>query len=195
MNLRKIHWRNIIFPSFQLKLLPSMLGIALLGGVIASIYGIIHDQITYSISQEYFTKLKFIQFHRANFGFPVRIFVSEIGILATWWVGVFSGWFLARIALPAWPLKVAFRRVLSGFLIIFLCTFFAAAIGSFLGAHHSNDYFYWQEMCLHLGVTNMPAFVHVAYIHNASYLGGAVGLIIAIIYLFCLKKFEATHLD
>jgi hypothetical protein len=34
-----------------------------------------------------------------------------------------------------------------------------------------------------LGVTDIPAFVRVGYIHNAGYLGGLIGLIVAIITL------------
>jgi hypothetical protein len=181
---------NIFFPTFKLQFLPRMLGIAFLGAIIAGVYGILHDQITYSISQGYFTKLKFNQFHYANFGFPTRIFVSEIGFLATWWVGFFSGWFLARIAVPAWPAAAAFRKSLLGFSIIFISAFSAAVIGYFLGLHHSGDYSYWQDMCQRLGVTDIPAFVRVAYIHNASYIGGLIGLVVAIIFLLRLKKNE-----
>jgi hypothetical protein len=34
-----------------------------------------------------------------------------------------------------------------------------------------------------LGILDVPSFVRVAYIHNASYLGGLIGLIAAIIYV------------
>jgi hypothetical protein len=30
---------------------------------------------------------------------------------------------------------------------------------------------------------DLPSFVRVAYIHNASYLGGLIGLVAAVIYL------------
>jgi hypothetical protein len=53
---------NIFYPQFRLSLLPSMLGYALLGALVAGIYGIVHDQFTYSISPEYFTRLKFFSF-------------------------------------------------------------------------------------------------------------------------------------
>ena len=121
---------NIFFPTIKRQLFPLMLGIASLGGIVGGIYGILHDQITYSISNEYFTRLKFIQFHYADFGFPVRIFVSEVGFLATWWVGFVSAWFLARIAVPSWPTKLAFRRSLTGFLIIFFIAGTHAIIAS-----------------------------------------------------------------
>ena len=181
---------NLFYPTFKLRLLPRMLCIAFLGALVGGIYGVLHDQITYSISQEYFTKLKFDQFYYANFGFPVRIFVSEVGFLATWWVGFFSAWFLARIAVPAWPMALAFRRCILGFSIIFISGFTAAVVGYFLGVHHSADYSYWQDLCDSLGVTDIPDFVRVAYIHNASYIGGFIGLICAVLFLRRLKKTE-----
>ena len=165
-----------------------MIGIAFLGAIVGGCYGILHDQITYSISEEYFTKLKFDQFHSANFGFPIRVFVAEVGFLATWWVGFFSGWFLARIAVTSWPAKQAFRRCLNGFAIIFVFAFISGSVGYLLGVYHSSDYSNWLELCWSLGVTDIPNFVRVAYIHNAGYIGGGIGLIVAIIYLLRLRK-------
>ena len=174
---------NFLFPVIKLRHLGLMLGITALGSLVAGFYGMAHDQVTFSISHEYFTKLKFDQFHYANFGWPVRFFVAEVGFLATWWVGAFSGWFLARIAVPAWPASIAVRKCLTGFLIIFGCALISGIIGGFLGAHHSNDYSYWQDMCTDLSIVNIPDFVRVAYIHNASYFGGLLGLIISLLYL------------
>ena len=181
---------NVFFPTVKLGLMPLMFGIAFLGAIVAGVYGILHDQITYSISPEYFTKLKFIQFRYANFGFPARILVSEVGFLATWWVGFISAWFLARIAVPAWPAKIALQRSLAGFSIIFLLAFTAGGVGSVLGAHHSNDYSHWQDLCSILGVTDIPAFVRVAYIHNAGYIGGFIGLVVAVLFLLRQKQTE-----
>ena len=182
---------NLLFPSFKLRLLPQMLGIACLGAIIGGGYGVLHDQVTYSLSHEYFTRLKFHQFYYANFGLPTRIFVAEIGFLATWWVGLIAAWFLARITVPFWPPAVALRKCLVGFCIIFMVAFTAALIGYAMGVCYSNDYADWQDACLNLGVTDIPAFVRVAYIHNASYIGGLVGLAVAIAYLLRQKKIEA----
>jgi hypothetical protein len=181
---------NIFFPTFKLQFLPRMLGIAFIGALIGGLYGILHDQITYSISHEYFTKLKFNQFNYANFGFPTRIFVSEVGFLATWWVGFFSAWFLARIAVPVWPAQIALKKCLFGFSIIFTLALLAASSGYFLGIYHSADYSNWQDLCDTLKITDIPDFVRVAYIHNASYIGGFIGLIISIFFLRHLKKSE-----
>jgi hypothetical protein len=181
---------SILFPRFKLRFLPRMLGIAFLVAIAAGIYGVLHDQVTYSISPEHFSKLKFNQFHFANFGLPNRVFVSEIGFIAAGSAGFFSGWFLARIAVPAWPGRLAFRRAFVGFSVIFTLAFAAAAIGYVLGLRHSADYSHWQGICFSLGVANVPAFVRVAYIHNASYVGGLIGLIAAITFLQRLKKSE-----
>ena len=153
------------------------------GAILAGLYGIIHDQLTYSISPEYFTRLKFAQFHYADFGVPARVFVAEIGFLATWWVGLFAGWFIARVSVPACSRPQAFRCCACGFLIVFACALGAAILGYVLGLFHGSDYSTWQSMASALRIVDLPSFVRVAYIHNASYLGGLIGLILAIIYV------------
>ena len=77
---------NLLYPKFPLKHLPTMLRTALAGMIVAGCYGALHDQISYSISEEYFTKLKFHQFGYANFGLHPRIFAAEVGFLAIWWL-------------------------------------------------------------------------------------------------------------
>jgi hypothetical protein len=162
-----------------------MLGYAVLGALIAGFYGVLHDQITYSISPEYFTRLKFFQFHYADFGLPPRVFVGEIGFLATWWVGLIAGWFLARIAVPALLRKEARAGILWGFVIILAGGFIAAVVGFLLGLRlgPDSDLSNWQGFASSRGVVDLPNFVRVAYIHNASYLGGFIGLVVALLYL------------
>lgn len=177
--------KSVLYPKLRLDLLPAMLGYAVLGAFIAGFYGIVHDQITYSISPEYFTCLKFLQFHYADFGLPPRVFVAEIGFLATWWVGLIAGWFLARIAVPALPAEKARSGVLLGFAIVFAGGFIAALAGFLLGLRlgPESDLSNWRGFTTSRGVVDLPNFVRVAYIHNASYLGGLIGLIVALLHL------------
>ncbi len=45
-----------------------------LGALIGGAYGAVHDQLTYSVSPEYFTAFKFHQFHFADVGLcPVSL--------------------------------------------------------------------------------------------------------------------------
>lgn len=169
-----------------------MLGYAMLGALLAGCYGILHDQITYSISPEYFTRFKFLQFHYANFGLPRRVFVAEIGFLATWWVGFFAAWFIARITVPAFPRKTAFHYSLHGFLMIFAAALLVGICGYLCGIWHGPDYSAWQEFAVRFQIADLPGFVCVAYIHNASYLGGLIGLLIAIAYLLRVRRLKST---
>lgn len=174
---------NLFYPKIPAGSLPTMLGYAAAGAVLAGLYGAVHDQVTYSISPEYFTRLKFMQFHYADFGLPVRVFVAEIGFLATWWVGFIAGWFIARISVPGCSRAEASQCCARGFLVVIAFGIGAAVVGYLLGLLHGPDYSGWERMASRLGVLDLPRFVRVAYIHNASYLGGLVGLVTAIIYL------------
>ena len=178
---------NLLYPRIRLAWLPSMLRYAMLGTVVAGLYGVVHDQITYSISQKYFTRLKFSQFHYADFGLPSRVFVAEIGFLATWWVGFIAAWFTARVTVPAFPPPLRFRHTIEGILIVLACALASSTAGYILGLRHGSDYSAWEAFASRLGVVDLRGFVRVAYIHNASYLGGLVGLVGAIIYLRRLK--------
>jgi len=167
------------------RALAALLGLALLGGIVAGCYGILHDQITFSISPEYFTRMKFYQFAWADLGLPRRVFVGEIGFLATWWVGVIAASFLGAVALFLWPVGRAFREVLGGFAFVFAGGLLAGLTGGWLGRlrRRDPDFTNWQDYSAFLGVRDLPAFVHVAYIHNASYLGGVIGLAAGLLWL------------
>ena len=186
---------NLFIPNLRRTSLPCMLRLALAGSLVAGCYGILHDQITYSISAEYFTRMKFEQFDYADFGFPPRVFVAEIGFLATWWVGFFAGWFVARVTVPAFPHAVAFRHGVRGLFIVFASAFLAGITGWALGAAHGPDYSSWEDTATTLGIADLPGFVRVAYIHNAGYLGCIIGLIAAIIHLRRIVRGRCSHVE
>ncbi len=174
---------SILYPKIRMAWLPAMLRYAAIGAIFAGVYGALHDEVTYSTSQEYFTRLKFSQFRYANFGLPPRVFVAEIGFLATWWVGFLAGWFLARVTVPAFPPAVAFRHTIHGLMIIFGFVLASSILGYVFGIVHGSDYSAWEHLGSTLGIVNLPGFVRVAYIHNAGYLGALMGLVGAVIYV------------
>ena len=181
---------NLLYPKFPLNRWPLMLGVAVLGALIAGAYGIIHDQITYSISPEYFTRLKFEQFKWANRGWPTRVFVGEIGFLATWWVGFFAGWFLARVLAPhASPARVV-PLALRGFAIVVGCALAFAAAGFLYGLRGPINVNTSEIAAIGalIGAKDLPAFTRVAYIHNAGYLGGLAGTIAASFILWRIVR-------
>ena len=172
-----------LIPRIALADLPSMFAFAGVGAIISSVYGMAHDHVTFSIGPEYFTKVKFEQFKYADFGLGDRFFVSTIGVLATWWVGFFVAWFLARRHIPNQSLKIARHKILAGVVIVFTCAVLAALTGYFYGVWcgPDTDYSIWFPLIQEFKITDTYSFVRVAYIHNASYAGGFIGFIIALI--------------
>ncbi|MGZ4987442.1 MAG: hypothetical protein ACXWBP_05330, partial [Limisphaerales bacterium] len=173
---------------FPLALLPRMLACAGIGALIAGIYGIVHDQFTYIIAPEYFTKLKFEQFRYADFGFPRRVYVAEIGFLATCWVGLFAGWFIARSAVPFFDLTNLVRHCTIAFAITFAIAIAGTVCGYAFGVFHGANYSSWEPVAYELKIVDLPSFVRVAYIHNGSYAGGLCGLIVALFYIRRAKQ-------
>lgn len=143
--------------------------------MIAGCFGILHDQITYTISPEYFTRMKFDQFRAADFGLPPRVFVAEIGFLATWWMGLIAAWFLARIALPKFGSPG--KRVMKAIAMIVAITAVFGACGYFLGPALLDGRAGWAEALQEMGVTDVRFFHQVAGIHLGSYAGGLLGWI------------------
>jgi hypothetical protein len=185
---------RFLIPRIVLRDLPPMFAAGLLGSIIAGCYGILHDQVTFSISPEYFTRLKFEQFRWANLGLSERVFVAEIGFLATWWVGLFCGWFLARRHIPGQAPGAAWRRIMAGCGVIVFCALVSAAVGFGYGLWRgpAADHSAWKEVCDALHIADCWSFVRVAYIHNASYLGGLIGLILALVCIRPIPTPAAT---
>jgi hypothetical protein len=165
-----------------------MIRLALAGGLVGGIYGVINDQITFTLSPEYFTNLKFHQFAWANIGLPPRFFVAEIGFLAAGAVGAFAGWVIGRIATPVWPPALVIRSATACFAIMLAFGIAAGIAGWVLGGAHDADYSNWESILTGHHVTDAPAFVRVAYIHNASYLGALAGFAVSVCGLLWKRR-------
>ncbi|MBX9782354.1 MAG: hypothetical protein K2X48_03575 [Chitinophagaceae bacterium] len=154
----------------------------LISALTAGLYGILHNQITYTISSDYFSAFKFKQFriypHQLG---STRMAVGIIGFLASWWMGIFIGLILGAMALllkTHQQMKVVLRNVL---MLVLLITISSGITGFLLSKLH------WIQFEIPWGVTdeliNKEAFLNVAAIHNFSYLGGVIGLMAGIVYL------------
>jgi len=175
---------NLLYPRIPRSKLFAMIRIALLGAFLAGAYGAIHDQISYTISPEYFTRVKFHQFAYADFGFPVRVFVAEVGILASAWVGLIAAWLLARAGLCDLALASGRRHIVNSFAIVAAISVLTGFVGVLLGyVAASGDMSWWQGWRSNAGIQDLGAFVVVAFLHSASYLGALLGLIAALVYV------------
>ena len=160
--------------------------------LLAGLYGILHDQVTYSIAPEYFTKFKYDQF-----GFEPQWFggdrqtVALIGFLATWWAGLLIGLVLGLTSLIFKDHQTMRKGLLKAIIVTFC---FALATGVF-------GYFYGKFVLTKSGVDwwlpdnldDRNAFIIVGSIHNFSYLGGLLGILAGIFYLVRLNKLQRRH--
>jgi len=176
---------SLLHPRIPCRDLLWLVAMAAGGSLVAGIYGIIHDQITFTLAPEYFTRMKFQQFAWADVGWPRRWFVAEIGFLASWWVGLIAGWFLGRMAVPGRSRAEAMGWFLRGMAVIVGCAAACAGLGGGLARCGWGMVPSWLESAQDMGVQDTSAFLMVGWIHNGSYFGGAAGLLIA---LFLLKK-------
>ncbi|MFL0067033.1 hypothetical protein V3A08_15455 [Tenacibaculum maritimum] len=180
--------------------------ILIIAPILGGIYGILHDQITYSISNEYYTKFKFIQFGLENWGLGQnigtetnaeiilknpRFGASIIGTLATWWVGMIIGIILGFVGLIHKNGKKMFVTTMKAFLLTTGIALLTGIIGLgygklFLTENQPN----WN---LPENLIDYDSFIMVGSMHNFSYLGGLIGLIIGIIYSVKQRKNNATQ--
>ncbi len=153
--------------------------------LIGGIYGVFHDQITYTISPEYYTKFKFYQFGLMDIGneaiFPnPRIEVSIVGFLATWWMGVPIGIILGLVGLIHKDSRQMFIFTLKAFLITVIVAFATGLVGLAFGSLYLADI--GVNWWLPENLIDKKSFIAVGSMHNFSYLGGLTGLVAGIIY-------------
>lgn len=154
--------------------------------LVAGVYGILHDQITYSISPEYFTKFKYKQFgfepewfggHRAT--------VAVIGFLATWWMGLLIGIPLGLLSFIFPTHKIMSKGLRKAIILVLLITAMAGIAGFFYGKFYltGKEVSWW----LPENLSDRDAFIIVGSIHNFSYASGLFALILALVYIFKIK--------
>lgn len=154
--------------------------------VIAAIYGVGHDQVTYSISPEYYTKYKFIQFNLADSGAAQhmtepRSAVVIVGVKACWWMGAIIGVILGLFSLLFPDTDRMFQYAIQALGIVVLVAILSAVIGYQYG--HGTLAVRGVSWWIPPNVADRAAFITAGTIHNASYLGGVIGLLAGIIFL------------
>ena len=150
--------------------------------VLAGAYGILHDQLTYSISREYFTKFKFAQFgYVLTADRDERKTVIYIGFLATWWVGFIIGFVIGVMGFIYSRYENMRSAVVVGLVIVFASAIFFGFLGYFWGKFYLSQH--GVDWLIPIDVTDRESFITVGSIHNFSYLGGVAGLLFAIVYM------------
>jgi hypothetical protein len=147
----------------------------------AALFGALHDQVSYSLSDEYFTRFKFLQFQLDWWRQSPRLAAACVGALASFWVGALAGVWLAAVCL--WR-RVAIRRLMDCALLLSVATLAGACVGYGLGRYWliEEGFQRWQHL-IWPGVERPLAFLLVGFLHAGSYCGALLGLLLATVFV------------
>ena len=153
--------------------------------LIAGVYGALHDQISFTVSSEYFTEFKYHQFGFVDSPLPDRVKAAAIGFLASWWMGVPIGLFVGVFGFLHKPARLMFTRSIRAFGIVAVVALVVGIGGLVYGwlfaSHNLADYDGWFRP---EGLAHPAHFLSVGHMHNFSYLGGVIGMVAGIISQF-----------
>lgn len=157
--------------------------------IVSGVYGAIHDQISFSISEEYFRKFKYKQFGYEISALPDRTKVALIGIKATWWMGIPIGLIVGAYGFIHPNMKSMFINTLLSYGVIIACAAIIGLIGFIYGwyfaSHSTAQYSNWYFPDT---LDSPKTYITVGHLHSFGYLGGALGIIIGAIFQRLKKK-------
>ncbi len=168
----------------KLALVPVLFVIAC---IFAGVYGAVHNQISYTVSPEYFTQFKFLQFRIAQ-SCPERLGAAIVGWRAAWWMGIVIGAVLIPLGLVIPGNANYFWAIIRVFGVVVLTTLtvgIAALLVALVAvntetagdiARYGND------------IRDDVAFVRASIMHDFSYLGGLVGIVTGSVSIFWQRR-------
>lgn len=158
------------FPVFFLLLALSALA--------ASAFGAAHNQLSFSVGPDYFLSLKFPQFGIADDTAP-RLGAAIVGVQASWWMGVMVGLPAFLYGLLSVPTaRSYFAAGLGAIGLVFLLSMAAAFNGLILGLVATSTGFLDNAIAIPDPVDRAD-FLRAGLMHEASYLGGGLGALLA----------------
>ena len=158
-----------------------------IGCIVAGIYGVLHNQISYTVSPEYFHEFKYYQF-RLEPSIPGRIGASIVGWNASWWMGLVIGIFIVPLGCVIPGTKRYFFGVMKTYAIVAL-TALVVGLSALLVAYLSIEPESVGEIVRYGNTITHPVeFARAGTMHNFSYLGGLAGIITGIIWIIVERK-------
>ena len=157
----------------------------------AGLFGMIHDQISYSVSNEYFTKFKFVQFRMLDPNVPERIRAAEVGFLASWWMGVPLGFLCGSAGLVQRSSAFMWRALMWSLLVIVIFTLTIALVGLGIGWVRTEtiDLAGYRGWYTPHDLKDLRRFLCAGYMHNAAYLGGILSIPVAWLFNFAFRLY------
>jgi MFS family permease len=168
----------------------SCLAIIVVAVVAAGLFGMAHNQISYSVGSVYFHEFKFAQFRVAE---PLhnRAGAALVGWQASWWMGALMGPILALPALLINGTRPYLRACLRGVFYVMATALFCAFLGLALAV--------WMPDLAHrlplLPSSDPQGFLRAALMHEGAYLGAGLGLTLALLSIWRARRLQIRSGD
>lgn len=162
-----------------LRLMPKFLLVPVLFALaclFAGLYGALHDQVSYTVSSEYFTRFKFHQFGMPD-TISNRLGAALVGWQASWWMGVVIGVVLIPPGLVIRGARQYFVTMIRTFGIVALTTLAVGLIALLVAFMTVNEGNAGEFTTYGNKIVNDVAFARAGTMHNFSYLGGLIGIV------------------
>lgn len=140
--------------------------------LLSSIYGALYEQITFSVSSEFFTKMRFQKYGIID-STNERWDAAIIGIKNTWGVGFGLGILLSLAGLLHTSNKKMIIATVQSFLIALFTSFLFCLLAFFFSEPAA-------DIALEINVENKAAFNKVLSMNNYSYVGAVIGMFIGL---------------
>lgn len=153
----------------------------------AGLFGMAHNQISYSVGPDYFHQYKFAQF-AIPAEIPPRIGAAMVGWKASWWMGILIGLPTFGLGAMILPTGAALKSAGLRAIVMVLLTTSIAALGGLLFAIMTIDAEIAAQLPLPVAANDPLGFVRAGIMHDASYLGGFAGVLLSIWIIFRAAK-------
>lgn len=163
--------------------------------LLAALFGALHNQLSYTVAPEYFTKFKFPQFGIA--APSPRLGASLVGVLASWWMGIPIGLALGVTSLKLTRPTERLREALRACGVVLAVTILVGLGGLFIATRQvsARGASAAEGMIMPESVVDRAAFYRAGVMHGSSYLGGISGVVIGMGYLAMRSRRENRRSD
>jgi len=170
---------------------PILLLLVALSALAAALFGALHNQLSFTVGPSYFYDLKFRQFGISEM--PPRLGAAIVGGLASWWMGALVGLPAFLYGLFAVPRASTYFAAGLGAigLVVVLATF--AALSGLVGGLVADATGVLDEFIFIPEGANRSEFIRAAFMHDASYLGGAIGAVFAFFPMRRARKIDLAQ--
>lgn len=161
--------------------------------VIAGGYGAVHNQVSYTVSPDYFHAFKFRQFRIAE-PWRNRLGAAAVGWRAAWWMGLLIGPALVITAHRVTGGQPPRRLMAGGILAVLATTLLVGAAGLAVG-FATVDGASLRGLWIPAEAADPVAFTRAGILHDASYLGGGLGVIAGCGYVVWRGRRHAGNVE